>query len=184
VPKLLVTYNMVVQVERPWNWVAKTLLRVQRNGLKIDNQWNIGIGAFDRAWCEASKGQSPKSKPLAMNSHGLSTWMAIVWSLQSPSPKSKPKGAFNFIPCPNIPSNLTTKILSMIDFLMNKTWRPLNHSLGFHSRPTQTSIERPSPSSKSKHFKLQRPLDFSLSVKGREAELVIEETFGYNHLRS
>ena len=63
------------------------------------------------------------------------------------------------------------KILSMIDFLMGKNRRPLDHSLGFHSRPTQTSFKTPSPSSKSYHFKLRRPLDFGLSVKGREAGL-------------
>jgi hypothetical protein len=35
-----------------------TLLRVQRNGLKIHSRYNIGIGAFGRVRCEASKGQA------------------------------------------------------------------------------------------------------------------------------
>jgi hypothetical protein len=61
----------------------------------------------------------------------------------------------------------------MIDLLMKKNRRPLDHSLGFHFRPTQTSFESPSPSSKSNHFKLRQPLDFGHSVKGREAELLV-----------
>jgi hypothetical protein len=61
----------------------------------------------------------------------------------------------------------------MIDFLMKNNRRPLDHSLGFHSRPTQTSFESPSPSSMSNHFKLRRPLDFGHSVKSREAELLV-----------
>jgi hypothetical protein len=73
----------------------------------------------------------------------------------------------------NNPSNLTAKILSMIDYLMKKNRRPLNHSLGFHSRPTQTSFESPSPSSKSNHFKMRQTLDFGHSVKGREAKLLV-----------
>ena len=65
------------------------------------------------------------------------------------------------------------KILSMIDYLMKRNRRPLDHNLGFHSRPTQTSFESLSPSSKSNHFKMRRPLDFGHSVKGREAELLV-----------
>jgi hypothetical protein len=42
-------------------------------------------------------------------------------------------------------SNLTAKILSMIDFFMKKKWRLVDHSLGFHSHPTQTSFESLSP---------------------------------------
>jgi hypothetical protein len=61
------------------------------------------------------------------------------------------------------------KILSMIDFFMKKNQWPLDHNLGFHSCPTQTSFESPSPSSKSSYFKSRRPLDFDLSVKGWEA---------------
>jgi hypothetical protein len=40
--------------------------------------------------------------------------------------------------------------------LMKRNQRPLNHSLGFHSRPTQTSFKSSSPSSESNHFKLRR----------------------------
>jgi hypothetical protein len=65
------------------------------------------------------------------------------------------------------------KILSMIDYLMKRNRRPLYHSLGFHSRPTQTSFESLSPSSKSNYFKMRRPLDFGHSVKGQEAELLV-----------
>jgi len=56
---------------------------------------------------------------------------------------------------------------------MKKKRQPLDHSLGFHSRPTHTSFESLSPSSKSDHFKLRWPLDFGHSVKGREAELLV-----------
>jgi hypothetical protein len=42
---------------------GQTLLRVQRNGLKIDNQSNIVSGAFGRALCEASKGQAQSPNP-------------------------------------------------------------------------------------------------------------------------
>jgi hypothetical protein len=65
------------------------------------------------------------------------------------------------------------KILSMIDYLMKRNQWPLDHSLGFHSRPTQTSFESPSPFSKSNDFKMRRPLDFGNSVKGREDELLV-----------
>jgi hypothetical protein len=58
------------------------------------------------------------------------------------------------------------KILSMVDFFYGKIGWPLGHSLGFHSRPAQTSFESPSPSSKSNRIKLHRPLDFGLNVKG------------------
>jgi hypothetical protein len=73
----------------------------------------------------------------------------------------------------NNPSNLTAKTLSIIEFLITRNRRPLDHNLGFHSRPTQTSFESESPSSKSSHFKLRQPLDFGHSVKGREAELLV-----------
>jgi hypothetical protein len=63
------------------------------------------------------------------------------------------------------------EILWVVDFLMEKNRRPLNHSLGFHSRLTQTSFENPSPSSESQHFELRQPLDFGLGVKGRKAKL-------------
>jgi hypothetical protein len=56
---------------------------------------------------------------------------------------------------------------------MKKNQRPLDHSLGFHSCLTQTSFESPSPSSENHHLKLRRPLDFGLSVKGREAKLLV-----------
>ena len=56
---------------------------------------------------------------------------------------------------------------------MKRNRRPLNRSLGFHSRPTQTSFESPSPSSKSDPFKLRWPLDFGYSVKGWEAVLLV-----------
>jgi hypothetical protein len=60
----------------------------------------------------------------------------------------------------------------MIEFFMKKNRRRLDHSLGFHSRMTQTFFKSPLPSSKKiNHFKLRRPSDFGLSVKGREVEL-------------
>jgi hypothetical protein len=52
----------------------------------------------------------------------------------------------------------------MIDFLMKRNQRPLNHNLGFHSHPTH-SFKTMSPFSKSNHFKLRWPLDFGHSVK-------------------
>ena len=61
----------------------------------------------------------------------------------------------------------------MIDSLMGKNRQPFDHNLGFHSRLTQTSFQSPLPSSKNKHFKLQQPLDFGLSVKGWESKLLI-----------
>jgi hypothetical protein len=106
-----------------------------------------------------------------MNSHGLLTWTVIVWSLQRPSPKSKPKGASTLFLVQNNPSNLMAKILLMIDFLLKRNRWPLDHSLGFHSCPTQTSFESLSPSSKSNRLKLRQPLDFGHTAKGREAEL-------------
>jgi hypothetical protein len=68
------------------------------------------------------------------------------------------------------------KILLMIDFLMKKNRRPLDHSLSFHSRLTQTSFESPSLSSSNNHFKLQQPLDFGDfgdNVKGQETKLLV-----------
>jgi hypothetical protein len=56
---------------------------------------------------------------------------------------------------------------------MKKNRQPLDHSLGFHSQPTQTSFESPSPSLESNHFKLRWPLDFGHSVKGQETELMV-----------
>jgi hypothetical protein len=85
---------------------------------------------------------------------------------QSPNPKEHP----TLFLAQNNPSNPTAKILLRIDFLMKKERRPLDHSLGFHSRLTQTSFENPSPPSKSNHLKLRQPLDFGHSVKGREAD--------------
>jgi hypothetical protein len=58
---------------------------------------------------------------LATQSHNLSTWTAIMWSFQRPSPKSNSKEHATLFLAQNNPSNLTTKILSMIDFLMKKT---------------------------------------------------------------
>ena len=89
------------------------------------------------------------SRPLNLDGHSVKP------------PKAKPK-----VQNQNNPSNLTTKSLPMIDFLMKKNRRPLDHSLGFHYCLTQTSFESPSPSSKSMHFKLRQLLDFGLSVKG------------------
>jgi hypothetical protein len=115
---------------------------------------------------------SPKFKPLAMNSHSLSTWTAIVWSLQRPSLKSKPKGTSHFIPCPKQPLQSNGKYLVSDWLSLKKHWRHVDRSLGFHNCPIQTSSESLSPSSKRNHFKLWQPLDFDLSVKGREAELL------------
>ena len=75
-------------------------------------------------------------------------------------------------PAQNNPSDLTAKILSISDIFMKKNQRPLDDSLGFHSRVTQISFENPSSSSKGKQFRLQQPLDFGRSAKGREAELL------------
>ena len=61
----------------------------------------------------------------------------------------------------------------MIDFFIEIDRRPLDHSLGFHPRPTQTSFESPSPSSNCNNFKLRRPLDFGHNMKDQEAELLI-----------
>jgi len=61
----------------------------------------------------------------------------------------------------------------MVDSLLKRDRQPLDHNLGFHSRPTQTSFESRLPSSKSNHFKLQWPMDFDLGVKGGEAELLV-----------
>jgi hypothetical protein len=132
------------------------------------------------------------------NKRGLQ--LGIVWSLQRSSakfkpshelprpldldgqsvkpPKAKPKVQTQrsmplLFLAQNNPSNLKAKILSMIDYLMKRNRRPLDHSLGFHSCPTQTSFKSPSPFSKSNHFKMRRSLDFGHSVKGREAELVV-----------
>jgi hypothetical protein len=61
----------------------------------------------------------------------------------------------------------------MIDYLMKKNRRPLDHSLGFI--PIQPKL----PSrvrrllQKVNHFKMRRPLDFGHSVKGRAAELLV-----------
>jgi hypothetical protein len=57
--------------------------------------------------------------------------------------------------------------------MKEKNQQPLNHSLGFHFRPTRTSFESPSPSSKGNHFKLQLPLELGISVKDREAKLLV-----------
>jgi hypothetical protein len=91
------------------------------------------VSRLGRPKCEASKGQA-----------------------QSPNSKEH---ATLFL-AQNNPSNLMAKILSMIDYLMKRNRRPLDHSLGFHSHPTQPSFESPSPSSKSNYFKMWRPLDF------------------------
>jgi hypothetical protein len=73
----------------------------------------------------------------------------------------------------NNPFHLMAKILLIIAFLIKKNRWPLDHSLGFHSCPTQTSFKSPSPSPKNNHFKSRRPLDFDHSMKGREAELLV-----------
>ena len=106
------------------------------------------MGAFSHAYeigafglCEASNGQA--------------------WS---PNPKERP----TFFLAQNNPSNLTAKILSMIFFIFfneKKRW-PLDYRLGFHSRPTQTSFESLSPSSKSNHFTLPRPFGRWPQCKG------------------
>ena len=89
-----------------------------------------------------------------------------------PNPKFKPEGSSHFIPCPKQPLQSNGEDLANDWFFHEKNLRPLDHSLGLHSRPTQTSFESPSPLSKSKHFKLHWPLDFGLSVKGWEATLL------------
>jgi hypothetical protein len=72
-----------------------------------NNQQNIGIGAFIRAQCKASKGQA-----------------------ESPNPMEHP----TLFLAQNNPFNPMAKILSMIHFLMKKHRQPLDQSLGFHSR--------------------------------------------------
>ena len=62
-------------------------------------------------------------------------------------------------------------VLSIIDFLMNKIRRPLDHNLDF--RPTQTSFKSLSPSSNSNHLILQQLLNFDHNLKNREAKLLI-----------
>ena len=64
-------------------------------------------------WCKASKGRA-----------------------QSPNPKEHS----TWFLAQNNPSNLTANILSMIEFFMKRNRPPLNHSLGFHSCPTQTMV--------------------------------------------
>ena len=59
---------------------------------------------------------------------------------------SKLKGTSQFIPCPEQSLQLRAKIFLVINLFMRKKTRPLNHSLGFHSHPTQTSFESPLPS--------------------------------------
>jgi hypothetical protein len=65
----------------------------------------------------------------------------------------------------------------MIDFFNEKNRHPLNHSLGFHSCPTQTSFE--SLSSWSKKYCHVGILEsnglwtLASSVKGREAEFLV-----------
>ena len=46
------------------------------------------------------------------------------------------------------PSNLTAKALVNVWIFLFKNQQTLNHSLGSHSRPTQTSFKSPSSSSK------------------------------------
>jgi hypothetical protein len=53
---------------------------------------------------------------------------------------------------------------------MKKDRRRVDHSLDFHSYPTQISFESTSPSSNNtRHVGKQRPLDLASSVQGREA---------------
>jgi hypothetical protein len=66
---------------------------VQRNGLKIHSQYNIGFGAFGWAQCEVSKGQA-----------------------QSP----KKEGASHFISWPDNPSNLTANSCQILIYFMKK----------------------------------------------------------------
>jgi hypothetical protein len=99
-------------------------------------------------------------RPLDLDSHSVKP------------PKAKPKVQTKkehptLFRAPNNSFNLMAKILSMINSLLKKNRRPLDHCLGFHSRPTQTSFKSPSPSFKSNHFELRWPLDFGCSVKGR-----------------
>jgi hypothetical protein len=65
---------MAVQVERPWDWVAKLCWESKEMGWK----WPIKYSKW-------------------------SLQPGIVWSLQRPSPKSKPKGASYFILCSKLP---------------------------------------------------------------------------------
>ena len=85
---------------------------------QLPNPWSLRRG---RVW--SIQRSSPKSKRLATNSHSLSTWTTIVWSLQSPNPKEHSTLCLVQIN----PSNLTAKILSMFDFLMKRNWQPLGH---------------------------------------------------------
>ena len=90
-----------------------------------------------------------------------------MWSPRRPTPKSNPKGAF--IPCPKLPFQSNRQYHVNDWFVYDENWWPLDHSLGFHSCPTQTSL-------RVCRFRQKvsiRPLDFGLSVKGREAKLLI-----------
>jgi hypothetical protein len=104
------------------NWEAawsngQTLLRVQRNGLQIHSQQNIGTGAFSRTLCEASKAQTPKSKPFG---HEL-PWPLDLDGHSVKPPKAKPKvqrkkQASHFILCPKQP--LRSNGQDLVNFIL------------------------------------------------------------------
>ena len=121
---------------------GQTWLRVQRKGWKIYSQ----ITKY-RNWS--------RQRPCLVQTfgHELPRLLDLDGHSVKP-PKVKPKvqrkkeHPILFLVQKN-PSNLTTKILIVFYFFMKKNQRPLNHSLGFHFYPTQTSFESPSPWSQS-----------------------------------
>ena len=91
---------------------------------------------------------------------------------------SKEEGASHFIPCPKQALQCNCQdLFSFQFFFVEKNQRPLDHSLGFHSCPIQTSFESPPPwSEETAMYIFWRGMAFGLwplNVNGREVEFLV-----------
>ena len=139
----------------PWNIICLMSCRNPCR-LSIHLAFTYSIALVPQASCEADLDRlcfSHYWECLKCNCHKLSVSCA-KWPLGP----SKSRGH------PTQPLQSNGQDLVNGWFFHGKNQRPLEHSWGFHSRPTQTSFKSPSSWSKSKHFKLRQPLDFGLRV--------------------
>jgi hypothetical protein len=144
---------------------GQTSLGVQRNGLKVasivhelESLQSGTVWSFQRP--------SLRSKPSVMNSHGLSTWMAIWWSLKRPSPKSIGRRSIPLYFLPEtIPPILWPRSCQCLISFMEKrdglstivwvfilVWPKLPSRFRCHGKKVLPC----------RHYKLRRPLDFGL----------------------
>jgi hypothetical protein len=95
-------------IESPKRWAENTQpIKYRDRSLRHGGVWSL-------------QRPSPKSKPLAMNSHILSTRTAIVWSPKGQAQCPKEEGASHFILYPQQPLESSSQDLVIFWFFLKK----------------------------------------------------------------